>query len=66
MTKVQQLQQFVEHLTREEYSQFENWFEEFHAQRWDMQLADDIRAGKLDREANEAIEQFKKGTCSDL
>ena len=45
---VKDLQQTVEHLTREELDQFSKWFEEYMADQWDAQIEKDVLSGKWD------------------
>ena len=33
---------------------------------WDRQLEEDVKAGKLDRLAKEALEDLRAGRCTDL
>ena len=42
------------------------WFAEFDAERWDSQFEDDVKAGRLDAFANEALKDLKEGRCTDL
>jgi hypothetical protein len=61
MTKVEALEREVEKLTREELSAFREWFVEYDWQAWDRELEQDVAAGKLDKFAAEALEEFKRG-----
>lgn len=45
---VQDLQQTVEHLSKEELDQFSKWFEEYMADQWDAQIERDAKAGRFD------------------
>ena len=42
------------------------WFHEFDAVVWDRQLEEDVRAGKLDALADEALQAYKSGKCTEL
>ncbi len=42
------------------------WFEEFHAQRWDAQVEEDLKAGRLDSLLKETDEDLKSGRCEPL
>jgi hypothetical protein len=42
------------------------WFAEFKAELWDKQLETDVKAGKLDKLAGEAIAQFWQGNYKKL
>jgi len=56
----------VESFSEEELRAFREWFEEFDARIWDEKLERDVRAGKLDDLATRAMEDFKKGKCTEL
>jgi len=45
----------------EELIEFRAWFEKFDAEVLDRQLESDIKSGKLDNPAKEAIRDFKDG-----
>lgn len=53
-------------LPAEELSRFREWFERFDADSWDKQLEVDVAAGRLDRLADEAIQDFRAGRCTEL
>ena len=61
MTKVEALQREVEALNREELSAFREWFAEYDWQAWDRELEEDAAAGKLDKLAAKALEEFERG-----
>jgi hypothetical protein len=45
---------------------FRQWYHEFDALVWDRQLESDVRTGKLDALADEAIQAQKTGKCTEL
>ena len=53
-------------VSRDELSAFRNWFLEFDAEAWDRQFEQDVQAGRLDRLADEALDEFREGRCTDL
>ena len=55
MSKVENIEQEVKNLTPSELSAFRRWFLEFDAQIWDRQIEEDVRKGKLDKLAEEAL-----------
>jgi hypothetical protein len=55
MSKVENIEQEIENLTPSELSAFRRWFLEFDAQIWDRQIEEDVRKGKLDKLAEEAL-----------
>jgi hypothetical protein len=66
MTKIEALEREVENLTPEELAAFREWFIEHDWKVWDEELAEDIAAGKLDRFADEVLEEEKLGNTKDL
>ena len=42
------------------------WFDEFNAELWDQQFAEDAESGKLDQLVNQAIVDFRAGKCKEL
>jgi len=61
-----ELENAVQQLPPDELAQFARWFEHFVADRWDRQIEADILAGRLDKLAAKADEEFERGRCSPL
>jgi len=61
MSKVENIEQEVQHLTASELAAFRRWFAEFDAQAWDRQIEEDVRKGKLDKFAEEALAAHRDG-----
>lgn len=66
MEGLYELQMAVARLSPDELARFREWFEEFDAKAWDQQLEADVRSGKLDRIAEQAIADFRAGRCREL
>ncbi len=66
MVKTQEIEKAISNLTPEELSQFRAWFEEFDAATWDKQIEEDVKSGRLDAIAEQAISDFKKGSFRKL
>ena len=66
MDTIQELKTAVSKLSREELSAFRTWFAEFDAEAWDRQFEQDVAAGRLDALAEEALQDLRKGRCTDL
>ena len=49
-----------------ELARFRAWFEEFDAARFDQKIERDAKAGRLDRLAEEAIDDLRKGRAREL
>lgn len=65
MTVVQAIKAAVEQLAPEQRAEFRAWFEAFDAREWDLQMEQDLQAGRLDCLANEALADLNAGRCTD-
>lgn len=63
---VKEIELAIEQLPPAELSELAQWFEEFHAQAWDKQIEQDIKAGKLDKLAAQAKAEYAAGRCKPL
>jgi hypothetical protein len=63
---VQDIENAIRQLSPEELTEFRAWFAEFDAEAWDRQIEADIAAGRLERFAEEALQDLKAGRCADL
>jgi hypothetical protein len=66
MTKIEQIEQDVRKLDRDELATFRRWFREYDSEEWDRQIEDDVRAGKLDKLAEEALAAHRAGKSKEL
>jgi hypothetical protein len=66
MSTVQEIQDAVRHLSSDELAAFREWFAEFDAGLWDRQLEADVATGRLDKLADEALQDLREGRCTDL
>jgi hypothetical protein len=66
MTTAEDIEKAIEQLDPPELARFRAWFEVFDAERFDMAIADDAYAGKLDAFAEEALEAHRAGRSRDL
>lgn len=66
MSKVELLERQVEQLTKEEFKQFRDWFLEFEWEAWDRQIEKDSKAGKLDKLAQKALDDYAAGRTKPL
>lgn len=55
MSKLEALERRISALSAEELAEFRRWFAEFDAAAWDRQIERDVKAGKLDALADEAL-----------
>jgi hypothetical protein len=66
MTKLEDIEKAVAQLAPSEFDRFRAWFEEFQASRFDQKIERDAESGKLDRFADEAMADFRKGHAREL
>ena len=66
MQAVQELQADVAQLSADELVRFRAWFEEFDAKVWDKQFEEDVKLGKLDHLAHQAIADFRAGNFREV
>ncbi len=66
MRAVRELQVGVAQLSAAELAHFRAWFEEFDGKIWDKQFEEDVKLGKLDHLANQAIADFRAGNCAEV
>jgi hypothetical protein len=66
MTKVEEIEKAVSALPPKELAKFRAWFDAFEADRFDGRIARDAASGKLDRLAEDALQDFKAGKTRDL
>ena len=63
---VQEIESAVSSLSPEELSAFQRWFEVFTADAWDRQFEADVKAGKLDALAEQALRDHRAGHSTKL
>jgi len=66
MSSVPEIETAVSKLSREQLAVFRAWFDEFDAAAWDRQFEADVKAGRLDSLAEEALRDLREGRCTDL
>jgi hypothetical protein len=66
MSKVENIEQEVKALTPSELASFRRWFLEFDAEVWDRQIEEDVRKGRLDKLAEEALAAHRAGKSKEL
>ena len=63
---VQEIEQAVAQLPKDQLAEFRAWYEQFNAEAWDRQIEEDIAAGKLDALADAAIADHQAGRTKKL
>ncbi len=66
MTTVKEIEEAVANLPKLDMDKFRSWFKKFDAELWDKQFEEDVRSGKLDQLADQALQDFKEGRCTRL
>ena len=66
MTKVTELQRAILDLSETEYGELVSWLRDQDWERWEQEFDRDVRAGKLDSLADEALEAKAKGQLEAL
>jgi hypothetical protein len=66
MTSVDDIEKAIAKLKPNEIDRLRAWFEEFQAARFDERIEQDARAGKLDRAADQALADHRKGRSREL
>jgi hypothetical protein len=66
MTTVEDIEKAIATLKPGEFDRLRIWFEEFQAARFDEKIDRDAKAGKLDRLADQALDDHRKGRSREL
>lgn len=63
---IEDIEKAVAELPPDQLARFRAWFEEFEAARFDQKIERDAKAGRLDRLAQQALEDFRTGRAREL
>ena len=63
---IEDIEKAITNLSARELDRFRTWFEQFDAARFDQKIERDAQAGKLDRLADDAAADFRKGRAREL
>lgn len=66
MGKIELLEKQIRELSSDELAELRRWFADYDADVWDRQMEADVKAGKLDRLAEEALREFAAGQTKPL
>ena len=66
MTTADEIKQAVLNLPEAEYASLMEWLHELAEEAWDREFEEDVRAGRLDALAEEALEAKRQGRLRDL
>jgi hypothetical protein len=63
---IEDIERAVARLPPDDLARFRAWFDQFDAARFDEKIERDAKAGKLDRLADEAVGDYRKGRAREL
>jgi hypothetical protein len=63
---VEDLEKAIAKLPPDQLARFRVWFEEFDSARFDQQIKRDATSGKLDRLAEQALDDLREGRAREL
>lgn len=63
---VKDIQEAVTQLSADDLARFRSWFDDFDAKMWDEQFEEDVKAGRLDALADQALADFRAGRYEEL
>ena len=63
---IYEIERAITELQPDELARFRKWFEEFDAKAWDEQFERDAKSGKLEKIAEKAIAEYRKGKSKEL
>ena len=66
MTNVIEIEKAVQSLPPDDLKKFQQWYSEFFQDQWDEEIEEDIKAGRLDRLAEEALSDYKANKTTEL
>ena len=66
MSKVEAIEEQIEKLSPDELASFRRWYSAFDAEGWDRQFESDVKAGRLDALADEALRAHTSGQSKPL
>ena len=66
MRKIEEIEEQIQNLSREEFAELREWFLEQDWKAWDAQIEADVKSGKLDRLVSEAKVEYESGRARKL
>ena len=61
MSTVEEIESAIERLPRDQFFRLLAWIRGRYEDEWDRQIAEDVKAGKLDLLAREAVAEYRAG-----
>jgi hypothetical protein len=66
MNSLQEIERAIVQLPKPDLQVLRGWFDEFEAEMWDQEFEEDVKAGRLDRLAQQALADLSAGRCTAL
>lgn len=63
---VTELKLAIKKLPPGDYNQLISWIDEYENSKWDMEIEQDQKSGKLDKLINQALQDFENGNVERL
>jgi hypothetical protein len=64
--QIKDIKKIISGFAPNEMAEFRAWFIDYDAVEWDKQFEEDVKAGRLDAMAQQAIDDYRKGNCREL
>ena len=66
MRRIEEIEEEIQKLSREEFAELREWFLEQDWEAWDSQLDADVNAGKLEALVSKARAEYRSGRAREL
>lgn len=66
MSTIQEIESAIRKLSPEDLASLRDWLADYDGDQWDRQIEADMKSGKLDSFAKEALDDLREGRCRDL
>jgi hypothetical protein len=66
MRKIEEIEEQIQKLSREEFSELREWFLGQDWKAWDAQIEAEVKSGKLDRFVSDAKAEYESGRAREL
>ena len=66
MNTVKEIEKAIAMLPQYDFKILREWLDEFEAKKWDEQFENDVKAGKLDKLAEEAVQDYHAKKCKKI
>jgi hypothetical protein len=63
---MEKLEREIQKLSPQELADLRDWFRKYDAEAWDRQIEEDVRGGRLDGLAEQALAAHKAGRTKEL